>query len=90
MIANDFTGAELDTLIALVERGPLHDGDLPSKSGRDCLVKIGFASQTVVNGEEGYQAATLRGVEAYKKYFGASTVQEAIVKRKEKQLQTVD
>lgn len=30
-------GAELDTLVALVEQGPLWDGDLPSKTGRDCL-----------------------------------------------------
>lgn len=28
------TGAEKDTLIALVEQGPLWDGDVPSKTGR--------------------------------------------------------
>ena len=36
-------GAELDTLIALVEQGPLWDGDLPSKTGRDCLIERGLA-----------------------------------------------
>lgn len=33
-------GGELDTLVALVEQGPLWDGDLPSKTGRDCLIEL--------------------------------------------------
>lgn len=82
MITKDFTGAELDTLIALVERGPLFDGDVPSKTGRDTLLKMGFAVKTVVHGECGYQTATMKGVEIYLKRYNADTIQEAIENRK--------
>jgi Kef-type K+ transport system membrane component KefB len=44
------TGAEIDTLTALVNRGPLGDGDVPSKAGRDSLVKRGFADRTIIDG----------------------------------------
>ena len=46
------TGAEKDTLIALVEQGPLWDGDVPSKHGRDLLLAHGLAVRVVVKGEE--------------------------------------
>ena len=82
MITKDFSGAELDTLIALVERGPLFDGDVPSKTGRDTLLKMGFAIKTVVRGQTGYQAATMSGVEAYLRRYNADTIAEAIVNRK--------
>lgn len=82
MITKDFTGGELDTLIALVERGPLFDGDVPSKTGRDTLLKMGFAIQTVVHGQCGYQTATMKGVEIYLKRYNADTIQEAIMNRK--------
>ncbi len=72
-------GAELDTLIALVEQGPLWDGDLPSKTGRDCLIERGLAVRVVVKGEDGWQAATYAG------YPGpdgpADTIREAKVNR---------
>ncbi len=77
MITSDFVGGELDTLIALVERGPLFDGDVPSKSGRDTLLKMGFAVQTVVKGEHGYQAVTMKGLEAYLRRYNADTIAEA-------------
>lgn len=59
------TGAEKETLIALVERGPLWDGDVPSKSGRDALIDRGLAARIVVRGEDGWQAATYAGRDAY-------------------------
>lgn len=77
------TGAEFDTLIALVERGPLWDGDVPSKVGRDYLIEQGFAVRVVVSLEDGYTAATYKGRDAYKAEFGTSlggaadTMQEA-------------
>lgn len=37
-VGTNMTGAEKDTLIALVEQGPLWDGDVPSKVGRDALI----------------------------------------------------
>lgn len=62
--------AALDTLIALVEEGPLWDGDLPSKRGRTELLNLGMAVCIVVKGQDGYQAATYAGRMAYCKHFG--------------------
>ena len=80
------TGAEKDTLIALVERGPLWDGDVPSKSGRDSLLAQGLAVRVVVKGEDGWQAATYAGRDAYKALYqgpdgAADTITEAKANR---------
>lgn len=81
------TGAELDTLVALVERGPLWDGDVPSKAGRDALIDGGLAVRVMVNGNDGHTAATYAGRDAYKQHFGtalggsADTVAEAKANR---------
>jgi hypothetical protein len=72
------TGAELDTLVALVEVGPLWDGDVPSKTGRDGLLRKGLAVRVVVKGADGWQAATYAGRDAYKAHFdNADTIAEA-------------
>jgi hypothetical protein len=80
------TGSEKDTLIALVEQGPLWDGDVPSKQGRDALVQQGLAVRVVVKGEDGWQAATYAGRDAYKALYPgpdgpADTIAEATVNR---------
>ena len=80
------TGAEKDTLIALVEQGPLWDGDVPSKHGRDLLLEQGLAVRVVVKGEDGWQAATYAGRDAYKSLFpgpdgAADTIKEAKINR---------
>ena len=71
-------GGVLDTLVALVENGPVWAGDLPSKSGRDMLVQSGLAIPTVARTKEngwgdGYTAVTFLGAELYKRYYGNST-----------------
>ena len=58
--------AAIDCVYALFERGPLYDGDVPSKSGRDMLLHGGFAAKIVMNGEEGYNACTYKGARAYR------------------------
>ena len=63
------TGAEIDTLIALVESGPLEDGDVPSKTGRDSLLRRGLAVCVIVRGQDGFQAATYSGRDAYQVLF---------------------
>ena len=83
---HDLTGAEKDTLIALVENGPLWDGDVPSKQGRDSLVQGGLAAKVVVKGEDGWQAATYAGRDAYRALYPgpdgpADTIREAKVNR---------
>jgi hypothetical protein len=80
------TGAEKETLIALVEQGPLWDGDVPSKTGRDALLEKGLAAKVVVKGEDGWQAATYAGRDAYKELFPgpdgpADTINEAKINR---------
>ena len=82
----NLSGAEKDTLICLVESGPLWDGDVPSKHGRDLLLEKGLAVKIVVNGEDGWQAATYLGREAYKEMFPgpdglADTIRQAKVNR---------
>lgn len=77
------TGICIDTLTALVETGPLFDGDVPSKRGRDELIDKGLAVRVFVQGSEGYTAATYNGRDAYKDHFGtmlggqADTIAEA-------------
>lgn len=66
------TGAEIDCLVALVERGPLWDGDVPSKRGRDALIEQGLAIRVIVAGKDGYTAATYMGSDAYKRHFGTA------------------
>lgn len=80
------TGAEKDMLVALVEQGPLWDGDVPSKTGRDALIAQGLAVRVVVKGEDGWQAATYAGRDAYKALYpgpdgAADTIKEAKVNR---------
>jgi hypothetical protein len=80
--ADALTGAETDTLIAMIESGPLEDGDVPSKSGRDALIERGLAMR--VQAIDYWRvAATHAGIEAYKAMFGpAETLSEAQANRK--------
>lgn len=83
----NLTGGEKDTLVALVESGPLWDGDVPSKVGRDSLLQKDLAIRVVVKGEDGWQAATYKGRNIYMTLFPgpdgpASTINEAKNNRK--------
>lgn len=74
--------AERDTLIALIEQGPCWDGDVPSKTARDALLKQGLAVRCVSQGSDGYTAATYAGRDKYKALFpGANTIAEAMARR---------
>lgn len=59
-------GAERDVLYAAYRRGPLFDGDVPCKSGRNSLLEEGFIAKVVVKGEDGYNACTHKGAWAYR------------------------
>ena len=61
----NMTSAEKDVIIASFECGPLYDGDIPSKTGRDLLLADNFMSKIVVKGDEGYNACTYLGARAY-------------------------
>lgn len=55
-----------DTIIGLFQNGPLYDGDVPSKTERDWLVKNGLAAKVIYKGEDGYQALTYEGAKCYR------------------------
>lgn len=57
---------ERDCICLSFEKGPVDDGDVPSKSSRDTLVEEGFMAKVVVKGEEGYNACTYKGAMAYR------------------------
>ncbi len=50
-----------DVLRQLVENGPVEDGDICSKSGRDDLIEWGLASRACIKGEQGYTVANYTG-----------------------------
>lgn len=57
---------ERDCIRCSYHQGPLFDGDVPSKSGRDRLLEKGYMAKVVVNGEDGYNACTHKGAWAYR------------------------
>jgi len=59
-----------DTLIGLVRNGPVWDGDLPCKTGRDTLIRLGLAAKAVKEGKQGYQVATYKGWDVCKHWDG--------------------
>lgn len=58
--------AEYDCIRAGFKHGPLFDGDVPSKVGRDSLLDKGYMAKVVIKGEEGYNACTCKGARAYR------------------------
>lgn len=67
-IWNRLPGNAQDCIGALFIVGPLWDGDVPSKNGRDVLIEHGLAFRTVVKGKEGYQALTMPAVWLWKAF----------------------
>ncbi|MDM1282400.1 hypothetical protein HXZ60_02145 [Acinetobacter towneri] len=62
----EMSNCERETIKAAFKHGPLYDGDVPSKSSRDALVKDGFIAKVVVKGEDGFNACTYKGRWAYR------------------------
>lgn len=50
----------------LIEEGPIHDGNIPSKSARDDLIAYGLVSRACVKGEQGYAVANYIGWDVYR------------------------
>lgn len=75
------TGAEIDTLVALIERGPLRDGGLPSKVGRNGLIALGFAAQVVIDQDYMQWAATAKGLEWYLERYKADNIKDGRTNR---------
>jgi hypothetical protein len=64
--AQEMSGGEIDTLHAAFMSGPLHDGDVPSKSCRDTLLSEGFIAKVIVKGNDGFNACTYSGSVLYR------------------------
>lgn len=62
----ELNSAERETLLCAWKHGPLFDGDVPSKTARDSLMKTGFMCKVVVKGNDGYNACAQRGHWAHK------------------------
>jgi len=60
-LASQLDAGQRDTLIASFNSGPLDDGCVPSKAGRDELLKSGLIAKTIKCGEWGYNACTYKG-----------------------------
>lgn len=58
--------AERDCIIACYKNGPIFDGDVPSKTGRDSLLKKGHMAKVIVQGKYGYNACTYKGAWAHR------------------------
>lgn len=54
-------GGERNCLYAAYRNGPLFDGDVPSKAGRNSLLEKGYMAKVVVKGEDGFNACTHKG-----------------------------
>lgn len=65
VLAQEMKANERDTFICAFLHGPLFDGDVPSKSGRDALLADGFIAKVVVKGNDGYNACTYKGRNLY-------------------------
>ena len=59
-------GGERDCIYAAFRNGPLFDGDVPCKSGRNSLLSKGYMAKVVVRKEDGYNACTNKGAWAYR------------------------
>lgn len=57
---------EREVLDQLIDKGPVWDGDVVSKAGRDGLLEKELAVKCVAKGTDGYQVATYRGLQIAK------------------------
>ena len=55
---------DIECLSSICDEGPLHDGDVLSKTSRDNLVRLNFVTKVVVKGNEGMNACTSLGFKA--------------------------
>jgi len=62
------SGREYDTLVGLVQHGPLAVGCEPSKAGRSDLIEKGLCVAVVVKGDPSNYAATNDGYEVWRMY----------------------
>jgi hypothetical protein len=62
----DLAEVEKDELESIFLSGPIFDGDVISPANRNALVEAGFVAKVVFRGEEGFNACTYLGAQAYR------------------------
>lgn len=60
-IASGLSNSAIGTLRVIFNRGPLDDGDVPSKEGRDELLDHDLVAKVINKGEWGFNACTHKG-----------------------------
>ncbi|WP_144106661.1 hypothetical protein [Paraburkholderia sp. BCC1886] len=75
-----------DVLICLIERGPVDDGDIPSKSARNALLEAGFAAKVIIDQKEAGNVATYYGRALYCQLVDEDNLEAAIAKRQASKL----
>ena len=65
-IAANLSGNAKEVLKQLVRTGPVWDGDVVSKSGRDECLNHRIINKILVGGEQGYQAVNYFGYSVFK------------------------
>lgn len=69
-------------LVKLVETGPVKAGELLPVGIRDTLIKHGYATRVVVDGEDSFVAATDDGTKVYcNRIVGEDSLTKAVQKR---------
>lgn len=68
----------VDTLVALIENGPVDDGNIPSKLGRNVLIQHGYASYVIINRKEAGAVATYKGALLYRQLLNCDYLEDAI------------
>ena len=71
----------VSTLSCAIEKGPLFDGEVPSKSDRDFLMDLGLMCKVVQHGEDGQNAATHLGRDVYTQYWEGDSLRDATQNR---------
>ena len=59
----------VETIVLLVEKGPIDDGDFPSKVARNSLIEHGYAQYVVIKGMQAGCVATYKGGYLYCQLF---------------------
>ncbi|QQV92297.1 hypothetical protein MOC16_gp134 [Klebsiella phage vB_KpM_FBKp24] len=61
-------GHVIGTMNQLIVDGPVYDGDILSKSGRDFLLMEDYAAKVVVKNEQGFTAMNYKGYHLHRLY----------------------
>ncbi len=68
LLERNDVGHVIGTMNQLIVDGPVYDGDIHSKSGRDFLLMEDYAVKVVVKNEQGFNAMNHKGWDLHRLY----------------------